>query len=601
MSRYIIQDIKEYAAQGMTPKELRNARVFLVLDSRNPKYRVGKFSAYGWVVECKSKTGDVLVVPITQLFVGVLSDYKLYRDVCPEGSVWEWDDKYQGRDSFIPTKRKLLDMIEAKFTNDNVWGYYDIMTPITPTNRASRSFFDWGISAFNRPGPPKIPIIRSKDPRAVDDVYNHMIAALSKISAEPYIGDTILVLAEMRTFLKDADQRGVLTLSAFVNSFLASWQKMQKTTQFASILTSVYWPSYRPGSVEERLRLWRESPDLQKLLVGKGVIKKKDNAFKNIFKPKRGLTRSERRTKARRKSRLAEIEKATKVEFTEWKVDSDLESQSAKIFDFEEISNVDDLSPEDDKIRVKINKENKGKGPLKSVSPEPVDAGSSDTSEDTIIPVPPSIKVNNRRIHCQTYGCLVCNGEPLPETYEDWLKEKRDIANRFVTREAKKFYGLIPRKKEVGEKVGGWWSKISKWITPSDETHKKSENVFTNFLNKWDYHVRTSGIPVMEEGREPPDALSGVKNFIGFTLLTPILAGKRVYEKQRDRFKRNFKHNKGDKFLTKFYKRTKIIVLSPVFATLGLANSLLSGIGLATMHLYYGCKNSITKFKVKKN
>ncbi|AKJ26310.1 hypothetical protein [Sclerotinia sclerotiorum fusarivirus 1] len=595
MSRYIIQDIKEYAAQGMTPKELRRASVFLVLDSKHPRYKVGNFSAYGWVIECKSQEGNVVVVPVTQIFAGILSDFKLYKDVCKPGDVWEWKDDYVSKDSFIPTKRKLLEILEAKFTNDGVWGYYDIITPITPALRESGRFFNWDLS-WTKPGPPKIPVIRSQDPKVVDDVYNHMISALSKISKEPYINDTILMLADLRTFISGATPRGVLTLSTLVNSFLASWQKSGRTTQFSSILTSVYWPSYKPGLVEDRLKIWRESPQVDHLMVQRGIKKGAPSKIKNWLTPRRRLTRSQRRTISRNKDRLNKISKVLDVEEGDWEDTGSVESQSIPIFNPDDIiagpaPKVDDLTAEN--LRG-VPSDRKPK--LYHLPPRPTVASEPESDSSTIKPNP-LIKVNGKKFHCDTPFCVVCNGELMPETYSEWISSRKEELTKELKSKAQRFYESVPTRKAVGLRSKGWLDWLVKAVAPSDATHKKSERIFTKWLRKYEYHVKTDGLPEIDEENRPSTVMAGLGNFIGFAVATPFMAVYKSTVKQKTRFNNTLKWSAKDKFLKKSYRRMKVSLLLPVFWTLGIANTLLSGVGLSFLSLWYGCKNTYTRFK----
>jgi hypothetical protein len=550
MSRLIIDDIKGVAAQGVTPKELREARVFLVLKQKASNYTTKTITAYGWVVEAKNKIGDTVVIPISTLFSGTLVDFRYFKELCPKGSIWEWKEGFVGPDKSVSTRAAFLNLVEARMTADNIWGYYDVLTPITPVPNRKWGF-DWA-SLIGRKGPPIIPILRTSDVRIVERGYDQTLVSLAALKELPYIKDTELFLNEMRNMITKTRPEGVFFLSIVLNSFVAPWQKSQQTSQFASILTSYYWPIMSPGTPEERLEIWRG------LKEPKRLIKNKIPQLEE--QPKRNLVRKKIRknSKARRRSQLhAE------------RIEQAMESGDSEYEDVPESSGIQSDKSSKQGVYTLL--------PVEELIEPSSDEGGSVKEKDLEVlePDPLSQEIPHNegevddlsRVHCYDPACEICGGKPMPLSLKDWLKTKASIISSLpssVLKMIEESYKSLEKGKDV---LKQYFLDVPKIIKKKREEKGLLRKVVSNFGRYWNENI--SVLPDVSLGEQLTEIGSFTDSVlatgIALVWLVSVVPASNAVKQYRRVVSKTKKQKVQDSLLKRTARTCGAILCAPVF------------------------------------
>nr|QED42909.1 hypothetical protein [Monilinia fusarivirus G] len=255
MSKYIVlNSIKFIADEGVTPSTLQQGRLFL--SRRKEKYD-GK---YGWMLHFQHKQQEY-VFPLDVLLTGRISPHNLYP--CKQGEVWEWKAGFLSTDRDCKTVEEAKKLLVARLNDLDVFGYYDVLTPLTP---AVKKGFSWSFFRNGKQNVPKIVLSKTVNREQIKEKFRVILLACEEYKGDaPHIEDGIRFFKLLLDFMPDTSDKGLERMNNLANQVGGSWMRISEPSALGSILKNFDWPILSPGNAEDHEKSF-------KTLMTKGEI-----------------------------------------------------------------------------------------------------------------------------------------------------------------------------------------------------------------------------------------------------------------------------------------------------------------------------------------
>lgn len=248
----IVKTREQLAAVELTAQQMRAGTVWVVRESGHV---AGDDKLQGWFIEMAE--GDI-VVCVTTLFKGEVTSDKWF----PKGPAFKWDPKYKSKDPQVSSEAIFKNIVVSRMADENLLGYYDMITPVTPlVNRISGSFKWWVKGAHA----PLIPFSPTNDKKEVLSRMAHFETSFAAVANPPdYALDGLFALRVLKEQLPAMRDRGVQNTSRFLTTLVKAWAMSKNPTHFSGPLSKIGYPTDKTLSVEQRAKQYHN------LIIGKG-------------------------------------------------------------------------------------------------------------------------------------------------------------------------------------------------------------------------------------------------------------------------------------------------------------------------------------------
>nr|UTQ48844.1 hypothetical protein [Monilinia fructicola fusarivirus 1] len=265
MSKYIVLDsIKYIADEGVTPSALQQGRLFL--SRRKEKYE-GK---YGWMLHFQHKNQEC-VFPMDVLLTGRISPHNLYP--CKAGEVWEWKEGFLSADKDCKTAEEAKKLLIARLNDLDVFGYYDVLTPLTP---AIKKGFMWNYFKSGKQNVPQIVLSKTLNRDHIREKYQAILVACDGYKGEaPHVEDCVKFFRLLLKYMPHLSDKGLERMNHLANNVGGSWMRIREPSALGSILKSFDWPVLLPGDAQKHEDSFRQMMREQKVLWAKKNFRKK--------------------------------------------------------------------------------------------------------------------------------------------------------------------------------------------------------------------------------------------------------------------------------------------------------------------------------------
>lgn len=246
MNTTFITDLKEVNGYGLSATDITDpsTEVWLVRMKLKAWNNVTGFHA---VIYRKHKTGvDRFVFPFGNLLNGDIVNKKHF----PAGEAIRWKDDFNVPDPGCPNAEKAKVLLRAMLSDKKLFGYWDYLSPITPTVRGALNWSLWK----GKNTPPQFVTTRTTDPVELLFRCESIIRAIDNCDGDvPYRGDLRVMTNYFAHKIPNLTTKGQERLCGFVNQIGGAWMRTGSPLAIGGILKSYHWPTLLEGTPEHRL------------------------------------------------------------------------------------------------------------------------------------------------------------------------------------------------------------------------------------------------------------------------------------------------------------------------------------------------------------
>ncbi|BBD71149.1 hypothetical protein [Alternaria alternata fusarivirus 1] len=252
IGKRIVQTREQLSQVELTAQQVKSSTVWLV---REPGWVSGQEKLNGWFLEVE---GTDIVLCVTTLFKGEVTSERWF----PPSPVFKWKKEYQSRDKEVPTEVAYKNVIVARMADENLLGYYDMLTPATPlVNRLSASF-KWWKTGGNAPIIPFSPTNSKKEIIGRISHFETSFAAL--VNPPEFALDGLLALRVLKDQLPSMKDRGTQNVSRFLTTLVKAWAMSKQPSHFKGPLSKISYPVEKDGLPADRAKMYHN------MICGKG-------------------------------------------------------------------------------------------------------------------------------------------------------------------------------------------------------------------------------------------------------------------------------------------------------------------------------------------
>ncbi|ALW95412.1 hypothetical protein [Alternaria brassicicola fusarivirus 1] len=248
----IVKAREQLASVELTAQQVKSSTVWLV---REPGWIAGEEKLNGWFLEIQ---GSDIVLCVTTLFKGEVTSERWF----PPSPVFKWKKEYQSRDKEVASEEAYKKVIVARMADENLLGYYDMLTPATPlVNRLSASFKWWKTGG----NAPIIPFSPTNSKSEIVGRIAHFETAFAALNNNPpFALDGLLALRVLKDQLPNMKDRGAQNVSRFLTTLVKAWAMSKQPSHFKGPLSKISYPTEKEGLPADRAKIFHN------LICGKG-------------------------------------------------------------------------------------------------------------------------------------------------------------------------------------------------------------------------------------------------------------------------------------------------------------------------------------------
>ncbi|APA05126.1 hypothetical protein [Nigrospora oryzae fusarivirus 1] len=251
----VIEELRQIGQAGIKASHIEAPETLVAL-VRNAEQVPASFGKSGVVMFVKYKTreSDYFMVPITELIPGELISRKRF----PSSPLTVLDDKVLEKmgERNLETVTRVKSVIVARLSELSVFGYWDLLSPLTPVVRDASSWFFW-----KKDSPaPQFVTSRTTDKEELSKRGEIILAALKNAKTEDRLKeDAKFIIVWILRKMDSWSEAGLQRVCGFFNQIGGSWQKHHDLRAFDYILKEYGWPVDSSLPPDGKMGLWLAS------------------------------------------------------------------------------------------------------------------------------------------------------------------------------------------------------------------------------------------------------------------------------------------------------------------------------------------------------